>query len=156
MFQVSGKSPSWKDPDCARPDLPDYCQCRKQSTMRELMTTASSLKDHSKLVDQMAGMNKGRSLPEATTAINPWAECLFRFGRDCTKGMRKDRPMMEQIFNALEKVHQNPSYLIWMATLPLGDETEYSLSSVEEYHEGKFKKYIQKLVVHLKHLYLTN
>ena len=144
LFKVSGKSPSWQNPDCGRRDLPDYCKCKKRSTMRELMLAASSLKHHAKLVDQMAGLanTKSDSNHQATNATtHPWAECLFRFGKDCTKTKRKARPMMGQIFNALEKVHQNPSCLSWMSNLELNEDTELILSSVILSSEGKLRNY---------------
>ena len=104
--------------------------------MRELMIAASSLKDHSKLVDQTAGIHKGDSIPKTSNTTHPWAECLFRFGKDCTKSKRKDRPTMKQMFNALEKVHQNPSCLHWIPSLELGEDTELIVSSVILSTEG--------------------
>ena len=74
--------------------------------MRELMLAATSLKYHSKLVDQMAGISENGTVSKSKTfAIHPWAECLFRFGKDCTKTKRKDRPMMKQIFSALDHIY---------------------------------------------------
>ena len=94
------------------------------------MLAATSLKYHSKLVDQMAGISEnGTVCKSKTLTIHPWAECLFRFGKDCTKNKRKDRPMMEQIFSALEKVHQNPQTLQWIPSLEFGDDTELIVSS---------------------------
>ena len=110
--------------------------------MRELMLSASSLKYHSKLVDQMAGINKSGLIPKTNNTTHPWAECLFRFGKDCTKGKRQDRPMMKQMFNALEKVHQNPSCLQWIPSLELGEDTELIVSSVILSNEGKPKHHL--------------
>ena len=94
------------------------------------MLAATSLKYHSKLVDQMAGISENGTVSKSKTfAIHPWAECLFRFGKDCTKTKRKDRPMMKQIFSALEKVHQNPQTLQWIPSLEVGDDTELIVSS---------------------------
>ena len=103
--------------------------------MRELMLPATSLEYHSKLVDQMAGIpeNDG-NIPKTNIIIHPWAECLFRFGKDCTKNKRKDRPMMKQIFSALERVHQNPSCLQWIPSLEFGDDAQ--VSSVILSNEG--------------------
>ena len=98
--------------------------------MRELMLAASSLKDHSKLVDQTAGILKSGSIPTTNNATHPWGECLFRFGKDCTKSKRKDRPTMKQMFNALEKVHQNPGCLHWIPSIEIGEDTELIVSSV--------------------------
>ena len=110
--------------------------------MRELMLPATSLKYHSKLVDQMAGIpeNDG-NIPKTNIIIHPWAECLFRFGKDCTKNKRKDQPMMKQIFSALERVHQNPSCLQWIPSLgsSRGDDTELIVSSVILSSEGMSK-----------------
>ena len=136
---MSGKGPSWKDPNCGRPDLPDYCNCRKPSTMRELMMAALSLTAHPKMVDEMAGIDKCGPISSATNVINPWAECLFRFGKDCTKTQRKARPKMKRVFNALEKVHQNLSYRSWIISLPFREETEPSFLSVEEFDKSKSK-----------------
>lgn len=94
------------------------------------MLAATSLKYHSKLVDQMAGISENGTVSKSKTfAIHPWAECLFRFGKDCTKTKRKDRPMMKQIFSALEKVHQNPQTLQWIPNLEVGDDMELIVSS---------------------------
>ena len=94
------------------------------------MLAATSLKYHSKLVDQMAGISENGTVSKSKTfAIHPWAECLFRFGKDCTKTKRKDRPMMKQIFSALEKVHQNPQTLQWIPSLIPSDDTELIVSS---------------------------
>ena len=105
--------------------------------MRELMLAATSLKYHSKLVDQMAGIPENGTIPKtSSTMIHPWAECLFRFGKDCTKNKRKDRPMMKQIFSALERVHQNPICLQWIPSIEFGDDTELIVSSVILSNEG--------------------
>merc|ERR1719328_382470 len=70
----------------------------------------------------MAGISEnGTVCKSKTLTIHPWAECLFRFGKDC--------PMMEQIFSALEKVHQNPQTLQWIPSLEFGDDTELIVSS---------------------------
>ena len=94
------------------------------------MLSATSLKYHSKLVDQMAGISENGTVSKSKTlATHPWAECLFRFGKDCTKNKRKARPMMEQIFSALERVHQNPQTLQCIPGLELGNDTELIVSS---------------------------
>ena len=108
--------------------------------MRELMLAAPSLKYHPKLVDQMAGISENGTIPKSKTLyIHPWAECLFRFGKDCTKNKRKDRPMMNQIFSALERVHQNPQCLQWIPSLEFGDDTELIVSREILSNEGRLK-----------------
>ena len=89
------------------------------------MLAATSLKYHSKLIDQTAGISEN-----GTVSQSNWAECLFRFGKYCTKNKRKDRHMMEQIFNALEKVHQKPQTLQCIPSLEFGDDTELIVTAV--------------------------
>ena len=109
--------------------------------MRELMLSASSLKYHPKLVDQMADLPKDGSISQTNTqgTAHHWDECLFRFGKDCTKSKRKDRPMMKQIFNALEKVHQNPTWMQWAFTTAISDDVDVMLSTVILSNEGRFE-----------------
>ena len=97
---------------------------------------ASSLKSHPKLIDKMVG-SKIQSDDDANS-INDWAECLFRFGKNCTKRRRKERPPMEKIFAAIERVHQSPECQQWMARLPVGDEADLLVSSFEEFQKGNF------------------
>ena len=109
--------------------------------MRELMLSAPSLKYHPKLVDQMADLPKDGSISQTNTqgTAHHWDECLFRFGKDCTKSKRKDRPMMKQIFNALEKVHQNPTWMQWAFTTAISDDVDVMLSTVILSSEGRFE-----------------
>ena len=77
----------------------------------------------------MAGISENGTVSKSNTlTIHPWAECLFRFGKDCTRSKRKERPMMKKIFSALEKVHQDPQTLQWIPSLEFGDDKELSVS----------------------------
>ena len=107
---------------------------------------ASSLKSHPKLIDKMVG-SKIQS-DEEQSLISDWAECLFRFGKDCTKRRRKERPAMEKIFAAIERVHQSPECQHWMARLPVGDETDLLVNSFEEFQKGSFLKFISYIFYH--------
>ena len=97
--------------------------------------SSTSLQDHPKLVDQMVDSNMTNDLPSGVP--NDWAECLFRFGKDCTKPRRKERPMMEHIFNALEKIQQNPDSRHWMAKLPVKGRSDSIVSSFKNIPQGK-------------------
>lgn len=76
MFElVSGKSPSFREPSA-------------RLSLRDRMLQASSVNDH---VDAKVGHDN-------------WAHILFSLGKDCTKNNWRDRPSMDKVHSALEKL----------------------------------------------------